>query len=814
MRGQHLPFDYQKWLLSVFFFLCGLWVVAQNEIIFIDDTSEVLIGVQVEVIGTDQGYISDEYGVVRLNSSESRNQIIRCSYLGFNSVEILVDDIESYPYSIVLIPSDIILKELVIVGRNNESLSKMISHVEMLNENQIKQLKVQNSADVLMNSGDVFVQKSQYGGGSPILRGFEANKLLLVVDGVRMNNAIYRNGHLQNAITIDHNSLSRMEILFGPGSLIYGSDALGGVIHFRTKSPKFSNSKQWNKKLNLSSSINSVNNGVSIHGDFALANQWISSFTSISRNIFGDLKMGSKNRLEGYEDFGKRFIYASFENGKDTLINNPNPSVQVGSGYSQWDFLQKTNFKISSTTELGLNVQYSTSSNVPRYDALIEEESSGLVFSNWYYGPQNRFMVSPVLRITNPTKVFDRLQIITAFQRLREDRINRRFGSTAENYNEEDIDVYSTTIDANKGLSENLTLQYGVDFQGNIVNSIAYTRDIVTDERNENILTRYADGSNTLWNGGIYGKVKWFNDDESWNVSVGARQTLQSAFLSYNDSPVFQWPDYYYDGISSQSSALVWNVQARYKFDFVSIYSNIGTAFRAPNIDDLSKIRVKGDELTVPNPDLDPEKTLNFEIGAQAMLKHHTFRLNGFNARLTNAIIREDYTLPTGESMYISDGDTLNITANVNAVKAHVRGISIKMESNWTTFLKSSVSFNITEGIILLDNEESSPLGHIPPTFGKAQVSYTKPNWNTGLSLLYNGWKRIENFGGSVDNPELATAEGSPSWYIINWGFDYQFQQIGLGVGVENILDHYYRPFASGISGAGRNYKFTINYNL
>ena len=77
-----------------------------------------------------------------------------------------------------------------------------------------------------------------------MLRGFEANRVLLVVDGVRMNNAIYRSGHLQNAITIDPNVLERVEVIFGSSSVGYGSDALGGVVHYYTKTPKLNSEKK------------------------------------------------------------------------------------------------------------------------------------------------------------------------------------------------------------------------------------------------------------------------------------------------------------------------------------------------------------------------------------------------------------------------------------------------------------------------------------------------------------------------------------------------------------------------------------------
>ena len=92
---------------------------------------------------------------------------------------------------------------------------------------------------MLAQTGEVFVQKSQMGGGSPVIRGFEANKVLIVVDGVRLNNAIYRSGHLQNVITLEPSELESAEIVFGPGSVIYGSDALGGVMDFHTREPRF-----------------------------------------------------------------------------------------------------------------------------------------------------------------------------------------------------------------------------------------------------------------------------------------------------------------------------------------------------------------------------------------------------------------------------------------------------------------------------------------------------------------------------------------------------------------------------------------------
>ena len=116
------------------------------------------------------------------------------------------------------------------------TVSREITKVTPL---EIQRRNPPTTADALAQTGVVHVQKSQLGGGSPMLRGFAANAVLMVVDGVRINNAIYRGGNLQNVINVDAASLDGLEVLFGPGSVQYGSDALGGVMNFRTRQPFF-----------------------------------------------------------------------------------------------------------------------------------------------------------------------------------------------------------------------------------------------------------------------------------------------------------------------------------------------------------------------------------------------------------------------------------------------------------------------------------------------------------------------------------------------------------------------------------------------
>ena len=150
----------------------------------------------------------------------------------------------------------------------------------------------QTSADLLSQSGKVFVQKSQLGGGSPIIRGFATNRVLLNVDGIRMNNAIFRSGNVQNVISIDPNSIQNTEVILGPGTMIYGSDAIGGVMNFYTFQPMFSETNEPNLFGAVFSRWSSANQEKTMHFDVNIGLKKWSFLTSFTLSDYGDLTMG------------------------------------------------------------------------------------------------------------------------------------------------------------------------------------------------------------------------------------------------------------------------------------------------------------------------------------------------------------------------------------------------------------------------------------------------------------------------------------------------------------------------------------------
>ena len=326
-----------------------------QKIILIDNTNNIPIS-DVTVFGKQsfKSIISNNKGIVDLEQFDKRDTLL-IGHVSYNSIELINNSITNNTI-IFLEPNTQALSEVILsVARSKESKEKISKQVSLITKKDLKLDLPQTAADLLNYASGVRVQKSQGGGGSPVIRGFEANRVLLVIDGVRMNNAIYRSGHLQNSITINPNSLERTEVIYGPSSVGYGSDALGGVVHYYTKTPKINNSNKW-----LSRGVSSYNsrlNNIVQNLDFEHStNKW-ASYTNFSFSKFGDIVMGN-NRKHGFDDWGLDNHYLDSKLLNSSEINNDNPNTQLNTAYSQFDFMQKFNILLSESSNMIVNFQH------------------------------------------------------------------------------------------------------------------------------------------------------------------------------------------------------------------------------------------------------------------------------------------------------------------------------------------------------------------------------------------------------------------------------------------------------------------------
>lgn len=707
------------------------------------------------------------------------------------------------------------LNEVVISANKIPELRKTVAQqVQVITTATIRFLNAQTSADLISNTGYVFMQKSQQGGGSPTLRGFEASRVLLMIDGVRMNNAIYRSGHLQNIITIDNNMLERAEVLFGPSSTVYGSDALGGVVLFFTRSPQLAADGQsrifsGNSFLRYSSANREKTGNL----NFNIGGKKFSSFTSLTYSDFGDLRMGKNINPSLGEPFWlrSRYVVRSADNTTDEVVNNPDPYVQKLSGYAQYDLTQKFLLKTSEQVSHLLNIQYSNSSNVPRYDRLTDTANGNLRFAEWYYGPQKRLLTAYRLQVADVGNFADAMTTTVSYQDIEESRYDRRVGNNNRNERIEKVDVVGLTVDFNKIKGKN-NFRYGIDGQFNRVNSTARRVNIANGTVSPQS-TRYPDGDNRMDQVAVYG-THTLQLNDKWTLNNGVRiggSWLHSTFINKD---FFPFP---FDEITQNYLTYSGNLGIIYAPGTWKISLLASSGFRAPNIDDLAKVfDSQPGAVIVPNPELTAEKTVNVDLGITKFIGSR-FLLEGvlFGTNFTDAIVIRPSTF-NGQLQIIYDGVLSNVFTATNKGRAYLYGYTLGLRADITQRIGFAASYNYTHGRVKNDDGSEDPLDHIPPAFGRMGMQYNTTRFKAELFSNFSGWKRVEDYSPSgEDNLHYAAPQGMPSWYTINLRTSYDvIERVTVQFGIDNILDLQYRTFSSGINAPGRNFSFTARVQI
>ncbi len=754
---------------------------------------------------------SNANGEVDLKEFNTK-ELIYFSHQSFAKEKRTFKQIEEEEYLVRMI-NEIMLPSIDIKPPR-ESVQKDFStvRIDKISSSEMKQSLPQTSADMLQKNANILVQKSQSGGGSPIIRGFEANKVLLVIDGVRLNNAIYRSGHLQNAITVDNNIFESTDVFYGPGSVIYGSDALGGVIHFHTKNPELSNDSNAVIRTNFMTRHGSANGENTNHIHFNYGRKKWGSLTSFTFSDFEDFNMG-KNRNHGYEDFGKIANYVTTINGQDSMIANPDQNSHPRTSYNQLDLLQKFTYKINDDYNLGLNIQYSQSSEINRFDKLNEYSNENLKYAEWYYGPQKRLLSALKFESKKESKLADYYTIVGAFQKIDEDRISRKYQDSQMFSENEDVYVYSLNADFLKKINEKEVLYYGAELSHNEVNSTATEKNIITQEE-DLTQTRYPNGDNRISALALYASMdKKLN--QRLTLNAGARYSYFINYSTFTDTFLIDYP---FDEIKFNTGAPSGSISLKYKDKHGFRGEVIGSSgFRSPNVDDYGKVFEKDGDVVIPNNNLKPEYVFNYEVNFSKRWERNdreylSLKIAGYYTSIKDAIVQSNYQI-NGQDSIVYRGEKLNIESNQNVNAAMIYGGSFDARINFTTFLSFNGAINYTVG---KNKTDETNLSHIPPIFGRMNLTYSNKKIRIQLNSMFNGEKKLADYGpGSTDNPEDATVDGTPAWTIFGISASYNLlQNITIQGNIDNIMDTHYKQFASGISSLGRNFTLSIRGNF
>ena len=757
--------------------------------------------------------VTDSLGQAKLDKFNAR-EIIYFQNLLYEKIQLRKVEIAENNYTIYLTPKVEGLNQIVIsVSKFEQSKRDIPQSIVSINAKDITLANPQTSADLLNNSGNIFVQKSQLGGGSPMIRGFSTNRLLITVDGVRMNNAIFRGGNIQNVISIDPLSVQSTEVTLGAGSVVYGSDAIGGVMSFYTKKPQLSYRDQLlidGSALLRYSTANMEKTG---HFDLNLGYKKWAFLTNVSYTDFDDLRMGS----HGPDDY-LRPEYVIRQNGQDVIVSNSDPQIQKPTAYSQLNLMQKVHYEPSDRLYFDFGLYFTTTSDYPRYDRLIRPRGETLRSAEWEYGPQQWFMCNAqVTKTSSSSNLYDKIKATVAYQNFKESRRDRDFQSPLREVRAENVDVLSFNLDLEKKLSKKTSVFYGLEYLYNTVGSDGQEENIETNTVAQNV-TRYPDGA-TWQSVAAYTSLKYkpnskfvFQSGLRYNhVIAQADFTENNAFLNlpFNDADINT-------GALTGTAGVSWSPSKMIQWKL-----NASTAFRAPNIDDIGKVfDSEPGSVVVPNNNLKAEYAYGGELGLKLnfdnkvildMATYYTF--------LDNALIRRDFEL-NGQTEIIYDGELSTVQAIQNASKAWIYGFEVGAEINFSEYFKLRSQYNIIGGTE--DNEGVEvPVRHVAPNFGRTHLIWKKDKWLLDAFLIYNNdlsFNQLAPSELSKDYLYASDANGnpySPSWYTLNlraqllWNSKWT-----LTASLENITDQRYRPYSSGISAAGRNLILALKYSL
>jgi hemoglobin/transferrin/lactoferrin receptor protein len=697
------------------------------------------------------------------------------------------------------------LAEVVVsVNKWEQKLNEVPNKITKINKTEILRNNPQTAADLLNQTGTVFIQKSQLGGGSPMIRGFATNRILLVIDGVRMNNAIYRSGNLQNIISIDALSTQTAEVIFGPGSLIYGSDAIGSVMDFHTLNAVFSKDKKMLISGSALARYSTANKENTIHADINLGFKKWSFLSSVSYSKFDDLKMGK----HGGQDSYLRPEYVERINGIDSIVQNSNRGIQRFSGYEQINFLQKIRFKPTEHFDLQYSFTYAGTGNAPRYDRLIQYRNGKLRFAEWNYGPMLWRMHNLQVFHSKKNVLYNESRVTVAYQNYDESRIDRTRASNIRNIQAEKVNAVSINFDADKKLGKG-ELFYGLEYVYNKVGSVGSKTNIATNTVTPAV-SRYPDRS-TWSTSGIYSSYK-INLIPVLTLTGGIRCSYNTLNANF-DTAFIKFP---YRKAVLKDGAFTGNLGLVYRPGVTwQINGNVSTGYRMPNVDDIGKLFESAPgNVTVPNPDLKPEYAWNFEIGiVKNINQKFKLELNGFHTVLNDAIVRRPATF-NGQDSIIFDGAKSRVEALQNAAKATVWGfqlsgeyyiinnLSIQTHANWITGKETDDTKN-----------EQVALRHAPPFYGSTLLKYRNKKLFVEVSVNYNSQIKNEDLAPSEQAKTDIYAKNddgkpySPGWYNLSLKASYQItKNLLLTTGWENMTNQRYRPYSSGIVAAGSNF--------
>ena len=623
--------------------------------------------------------------------------------------------------------------------------------ISSIGQQQITQNGARTSPETLMGIAGVFIQKTNHGGGSAFIRGLTGNQTLLIIDGIRLNNATYRYGPNQYLNSIDLFTIDKIDVLKGIGAIEYGSDAMGGVINITTKEA----SSTMLNKINLS------NTSKFISGDMEKTNRTDISYAEKKWNFIGGVSYKKFGDLIGGADLGKL----------------------IPTGYSEKNYDAKVKIKIDVYQELTIASQNTIQHNVPIYHKIVLEN-----FATNQIDYQIHYLNYIKYKVINKQKWISEFILNASTQRSIEQRSNQKNNSLIYRNEADTIKNIGLTAEIISKPTANWTMNTGID----------YYRDLVFSEAIETSSTFNSpiQKRGLYPNGSVYKNSSIFNlhyiDLGKLNINTGVR---------YNFLDI-QIKDATLGNIAVKPAAFATNFGINYQLNRTQyLFGSMTRGYRAPNIDDLGSLGIIDFRYEIPNYDLKPEQSNNFEIGYKYNSKKVNFSISAFQMNLKDIIAR-----------VLVEGQIINgykVYNKENIETSYIKGAELTYATKIDQNFDLQINTTYTYGQNVTKNE---PMRRIPPIFGQNRLAWHKKNIFLSITHQFAG-KQNRLAQGDIDDNRIGKL-GTPHWNLINIDAGIKLKHLQLNTSLINILNEKYKTHGSGVYGMGRAIGLSVQWIL
>ena len=665
---------------------------------------------------------------------------------------------------------------IVTASRVAEPVNSVAASTKTFSADDLQEAQTRTLPEVLDTTTGVMVQKTSYGQGSPYIRGFTGFRTLMLVDGIRLNSPVFRDGANQYWNTVDSFSLDSVEVLKGPGSALYGSDAVGGTVQAFTREPEFApegGADVWGGRLaaRVASAERSVTGRA--EGEYG-SDQWAGLF-GVTYKDFGD--------LEGGKQVGR----------------------QEKTGYQEMDFDAKIRIALAGDREL-VFAHYTVDQDdvwrTHRTPYGISWQGTKVGNEPVHKFDQDRSLTYLRFIDREQTLLYDEWQATVYFQRQEETKYvtKKELTRTTDGF---DVQTWGTSSDMIKETDFG-TWAYGVEYLHDGIDS--FRNNYLSDGtlKSVGIQGPVADDS-TYHTAALYAQDR-LNLSDRWELTLGGRGTYARAdvgrYENFETSPhtPASMDEHWYD--------LSGHVRLAYRVmdDLWWLYASASKGFRAPGMSDLTRFDVsRSTDIETPSTNLDPEEYLTGEVGSRVTADPVSWHIAYFYTRIHDMIIRQAAT--DGYYTKINGGD------------GYVHGVESELDIQLSRHWRSRTGYTWMEGFTDYSDADGNKINE--PVRTMPMTVYTALRWESESRRF---WAEVAErasdcedrltVADKTDNQRIPPG-GTPGYAATDLRCGWRVKEgLSMVAAVENVLDKDYRIHGSGSNEPGRNFILSAEYRF